>query len=72
MALTEAILSIKSIVPEDLLTDVTPKPDRYLLIKKFITFLQYAVEDATNKVTLKETSKNNKMFNISYSCFRTQ
>lgn len=53
MALTEAILSIKSIVPEDLLTDVIPKPDRYLLIKKFITFLQYAVEDATNKNTIK-------------------
>lgn len=52
MALTEAILSIKSIMPEDLLANIQPKPDRYLLIKKFIAFLQYAVEDATNKVKL--------------------
>lgn len=38
-ALREAILEVKEIIPEDLLNDIEPKPDRYSLIKKFLSFL---------------------------------
>jgi len=38
-ALTEAILEIKKVIPEEDLANIEPKPDRYALIKKLIAFL---------------------------------
>ena len=51
-ALTEAILEIKQVIPEEDLQNIEPKPDRYALIKKLIAFLQYGVEDVMNRKTI--------------------
>lgn len=39
VALTEAILEVKSLIPEEVFKDIEPKPDRFTLIKKSIFFL---------------------------------
>ncbi|EAR98945.2 MIR domain protein (macronuclear) [Tetrahymena thermophila SB210] len=52
MALTEALLEVKQLIPADVFSQIEPKPDRFGLIKKSILFLQYAVEDSTNKNTI--------------------
>ncbi|EGR30673.1 MIR domain protein [Ichthyophthirius multifiliis] len=52
-ALTSAILDCKQLIKDEFYKDIEPKPDKQAILKKFIIFLQYAIEDITNKNTIK-------------------
>ncbi len=50
--MADAILHIEKLVDPDYLKHLEPKPSFEIVIKKFITYIQYAIEDVKNKYSV--------------------
>ena len=51
-ALGDAFIHVDKLISEDYVKTISPHPTLELLLEKFISFLQLAVEDEFNKPTI--------------------
>ena len=52
MALSDAFINVDKLISEDYIKSISPRPSLELLLEKYISFLQTAVEDKFNKPTI--------------------